>query len=181
MKHSEMLPPVHNLWEKHLYIKGKKASLEMSSGLIPMHHLFLLIFQCSGTPRWHPTFLNLDTCTLESVTDLRNGVTYSGRNVRASHETTVCHKLSSLDGHPTWLSGKESVCQCRRRRFHLWVRKIPWRRKWQPTPGILAWKSPWTEEPGGYSPRSQKEWEATERACHHYIACFWDSALMMIW
>ena len=30
-----------------------------------------------------------------------------------------------------------------------WVRKIPWRRDWQPTPFILAWKIPWTEEPGG--------------------------------
>ena len=29
-----------------------------------------------------------------------------------------------------------------------WVREIPWRRKWQPT-RILAWKIPWTEEPGG--------------------------------
>ena len=28
-----------------------------------------------------------------------------------------------------------------------WVRKIPWRRKWQPTP--VAWRIPWTEEPGG--------------------------------
>ena len=23
--------------------------------------------------------------------------------------------------------------------------KIPWRRKWQPTPSILAWEIPWTE------------------------------------
>ena len=30
-----------------------------------------------------------------------------------------------------------------------WVRKIPWRRKWQRTPVLfLAWKVPWTEEPG---------------------------------
>ena len=33
-----------------------------------------------------------------------------------------------------WLSGKESACQSSRRRFNPWVRKIPWRRKWQPTP-----------------------------------------------
>ena len=36
-----------------------------------------------------------------------------------------------------WLSDKESACQYRRRRrfkFDLWVKKIPWRRKWQPTP-----------------------------------------------
>ena len=33
-------------------------------------------------------------------------------------------------------TGKESTCQCRRHkrcRFSPWVRKIPWRRKWQPT------------------------------------------------
>ena len=35
---------------------------------------------------------------------------------------------------PWWLSGKESADQCRRCRFDPWVRKIPWRRKWQPTP-----------------------------------------------
>ena len=38
------------------------------------------------------------------------------------------------------LSGKESACQCRRlwrHRFDPWVRKIAWRRKWQPTPIFL--------------------------------------------
>ena len=30
---------------------------------------------------------------------------------------------------------------CRRRGFDPWVRKIPWRRKWQPTPAFLAGKS----------------------------------------
>ena len=45
---------------------------------------------------------------------------------------------------PRWLSGKESTCQCRRHRrcgFKPWVRKIPWRRKWQPTPVVLPGKS----------------------------------------
>ena len=28
------------------------------------------------------------------------------------------------------------------------IRKIPWRRKWQPTPVFLPEKIPWTEEPG---------------------------------
>ena len=36
---------------------------------------------------------------------------------------------------------KKSTCQCQRLRFDPWVRKCPWRRKWQPT-GI-----PWIEEP----------------------------------
>ena len=35
---------------------------------------------------------------------------------------------------PWWLSGKESADPRRRCRFDPWVRKIPWKRKWQPTP-----------------------------------------------
>ena len=31
--------------------------------------------------------------------------------------------------------------------FDSWVEKIPWRRKWQPTPVFLPGESPWTEEP----------------------------------
>ena len=37
-------------------------------------------------------------------------------------------------------SGKEPTCQCRRHKrcgFDLWVRKIPWRRKWKSTPVFL--------------------------------------------
>jgi len=44
-------------------------------------------------------------------------------------------------GLPWWLSGKESACQCRRHRFHPWIRKIPWRRKWQLTLVFLTGKS----------------------------------------
>ena len=41
-------------------------------------------------------------------------------------------------GHPRRLSGKEFSCQCKRHRFNPWVRKVLWRRKWQPT----SWKFP---------------------------------------
>ena len=33
-----------------------------------------------------------------------------------------------------WLSDKEYACQCKRSGFDPWVKKIPCRRKWQPTP-----------------------------------------------
>ena len=36
---------------------------------------------------------------------------------------------------------ESSCCQCRRHRFYPWLRKIPWRRKWQPTPTFLPGKS----------------------------------------
>ena len=37
--------------------------------------------------------------------------------------------------------GKESTCQCRGPGFDPWVRKIPWRRAWQPTPVFLPGES----------------------------------------
>ena len=43
-------------------------------------------------------------------------------------------------GLPWWLSCKKSAWQCKRYRrhgFHPWVGKIPWRKKWQPTPVFL--------------------------------------------
>ena len=46
-----------------------------------------------------------------------------------------------------------------------WVGKIPWRRKCQPTP-TLAWRLPWTEEPGGlWSTGSQRV--GHEKATQH--------------
>ena len=55
----------------------------------------------------------------------------------------------TFDTLPWWLSGKEATCQCRRCGFKPCVGKIPWRRKWQPTPIFLPEESSWTEEPGG--------------------------------
>ena len=45
-----------------------------------------------------------------------------------------------LFGLPRWLSSEEPACQSRRPKgfgFGSWVGKIPWRRKWQPTPVFL--------------------------------------------
>ena len=50
-------------------------------------------------------------------------------------------------GLPGWLGATRFCLQCsrcRRCRFDPWVRKSPWRRKWQPTPGFLPRKMPWT-------------------------------------
>ena len=55
-------------------------------------------------------------------------------------------------GHPTWLSGKEPTSQCRRCEFNPWVRKIPWRREWQPTPVCLPGKSHVLRSLAVYSP-----------------------------
>ena len=56
---------------------------------------------------------------------------------------------------PGWLNGKEPAChcsRCKRHRFDPWVGKIPWRRKWQPTPVFLPGKSYGQRSLVGYSP-----------------------------
>ena len=65
-----------------------------------------------------------------------------------------------------WCSGKESTCQCRRCKrcgFNPWVRKIPWRRKWQPTSVFLPGKPHGQRSLAGYSPWDLKELDKTER------------------
>ena len=53
--------------------------------------------------------------------------------------------------------------QCGRPRFEPWVGKIPWRRKWQSTPGLLSGKSHGQRSLVGYSPWGRKESDTTER------------------
>ena len=55
-----------------------------------------------------------------------------------------------------WLNGKESSCQSRRQGFNPQVRKISWRRKWQPTPSFLPEKSHGQRSLVGYSPWAHK-------------------------
>ena len=56
-----------------------------------------------------------------------------------------------LQSFPGNTSGKEPVCQCRRHKrcgFYPWVGKIPLEEGMATHSSILAWRIPWTEEPG---------------------------------
>ena len=69
-------------------------------------------------------------------------------------------------GLPRWRTGKKSACQCRRckrYRFDPWVWKIPWSRKWQPTPVFLPGQFYGQRSLAGFSPCSYKESGTTER------------------
>ena len=68
----------------------------------------------------------------------------------------VRHICIPRQGLPWCLSGKEPTCQCRRYRFDAWVRKIPWRRKLQPTPEYLLGKCHGQRSLEGCSPWDQK-------------------------
>ena len=74
---------------------------------------------------------------------------------------------SGFEGLPRWLSSKESACWCKRHRFNPWVRNIPWRRAWQPTPIFLPRESHGQRSLAGYSSRGRKELDTIDCACTH--------------
>ena len=70
-----------------------------------------------------------------------------------------------------WCSGKESTCQRRRLRrcgFNP-CGKIPWRRRWQPTPVFLPGESNGQRSLVGYSPWGHKESDMTEQLTIHTL------------
>ena len=73
---------------------------------------------------------------------------------------------------PRWLSSKRIHLQGRRHRryrFDPWVRKIPWRRQWQPTPAFLLGKSHGQRSLADYSSKGHKGWDTTERLSTAHI------------
>ena len=69
--------------------------------------------------------------------------------------------LQMEGGFPGGSGGKESAYPCRGREFVPWVRKIPWRRKWQPSPVLLPGESRGQRSLAGYSPWDHKESDTT--------------------
>ena len=75
-------------------------------------------------------------------------------------------------GFPGGASGKDPAYRCRRckrSRLDPWVRKIPWRRAWPPTPVFLPGESHGQRSLAGYSPWGRKELDMTEATHAHVI------------
>ena len=73
----------------------------------------------------------------------------------------ICFCQDYLLGLPWWLRWLRVCLQFRRPRFDPWVWKIPWRRKWLPTPVFLPGKSQGQRSLEGYSLWGHKEWDMT--------------------
>ena len=78
-----------------------------------------------------------------------------------------CMVLLGKMALPRGLSSKKSACKCRRHGFDPWVGKIPWSRKWQPTPVVLPGKFHGQRSLASYSPWGHKESDTTEHARTH--------------
>ena len=72
-------------------------------------------------------------------------------------------------GFPGGASGQEPACQSKRHKrhgFNPWVRKIPWRRAWQPILVFFPGESHGQRSLAGYSPWGRKELDTTEATQH---------------
>ena len=61
---------------------------------------------------------------------------------------------------------KNLPVQCRRPGFDPWVGEISWRREWATHSRILAWRIPWTEEPG------RLQFMGSQRVRHNWVTFF---------
>ena len=91
--------------------------------------------------------------------------------------------FSCFMGFPGGSDSKESACQGRKPVFDPWIRKIPWRSEWLPTPVFLPGECYGQRSLVGYIPRGCKESDTTEwitlSCCfsppsfwHHYVDNF---------
>ena len=83
-------------------------------------------------------------------------------------EGSVERRLQNL-GFPGGSEVKVSACNGRRPKFDPWVGKIPWKRKWQPTPVFLPGESHGRRSLVGYSPQGRKKSDTTERLQFQFI------------
>ena len=93
---------------------------------------------------------------------------------KVGHDLTTKERERDFNdwGFPGGSVCKESACdegdhlQCRRPGFISWVGKIPWRRKWPPTPVFLPGKSHGQRRLAGYSPWGCKGLDMIEQLKH---------------
>ena len=123
---------------------------------------------CWGKANW------MQSLGLAGRTKGKDSFHLTSRSAKDLHCLSLRMKTKCLPLIPKGFSGgtvgKESTCQFRRHKrseFNPWVRKIPWRRTWQPTLVFLPGQSHGQRSLVGYSPWGHKESDTTERACTH--------------
>ena len=134
---------------------------------------------------------------LDGITDLMD-MSLSEVQELVMDREAWCAAIHGIEKSQTWLSDRtelihvlpifldfflyrslvsESACQrrrCKRHGFDPWVGKIPWRRKWQPTPVFLPGKCHGQRRSlAGCSPWGLQESDPAEHACttvrYHHI------------
>ena len=122
---SSLSPLLKNHLLRPFHVTFEMTSLTLT---IPIAHLL-------SSSSLHIPEILLIICSLHSH-PLRDGMPVSSSCLR-NYTLKGIYVSIRL---PRWHSGnsEESACQWRRCKLDPWVRKIPWSRKWQPTPSCLG-------------------------------------------
>ena len=111
----------------------------------------------AGPPGKSPVFL-----FLKEVNQLKK----KGRKIPRKRPLTFCfiswRHRASFWGFPAGSVVNNPPANAGDMGFDPWVGKIPWRRKWQPTPVFLTGESRGQRSLAGYSPQGCKESDTTE-------------------
>ena len=146
-------------WEQSRESAPSSFILRLPSGSSKSQHQKLMESKAEESVQW-PS-ISSGSVSLELT---NQGLKILFKNSRKFQEAKLeCAVWMQLLGLPRWVSGKESACHCRRHEFDPWLRKIPWRREWQPTPVTLPGKSHGQRSLAGYSPWGHKELDTTQQ------------------
>jgi len=91
--------------------------------------------------------------------------------------------VQQSEGFPGGTGGEEHACQCRRckrRRLDPWVRKIPLEEGTATHSSNLAWRSPWTEEPGWLQSTGLQSWTWLSGYHFHFLSVNSEMGIYMV-
>ena len=113
--------------------------------------------------------------TFKIIVEIRK---ISTKYINTQHNVLILYIIHCIFGLPRWLSGEKSTCQWEdtEESINPWIRKITWRRKWQPTPVIMPGRSHGERSLEGYRPWSHKSvghnWAQVAFLCWSSVCLF---------
>ena len=130
-------------------------------------HLSVCDYHCTQVPGWK----GADPGGPRRHKNLPVGHTAASLPCLWINSRAFCQELN-LNRERNGVKGLQTVkclpAKRERPRFDPWVRKIPWRKKWQPSPVLLPGKFHGWRSLVGYSPWGRKESDTTERLHFHF-------------
>ena len=160
-----------SIWMFNGYLKGNRKEVTFESITTPHRHTRWVLFHLTHLSKWCHT-----------VTQIKKVIKHSWLSCLSLWMVVIPpilphNWLFNLFSVPSWASPiahgvknpptKQETQETRG--FDPWLEKMPWRRKMAPHSSILAWRIPWTEEPGGLkimgSQKVRHDW-ATEHSVY---------------
>ena len=151
-------------WEAKHWVFHKDLFLSFKKNCLTVFKFILCLASLKGIQDLNSPIRAQTHVALETQ-NLTTGPPGNSQGPISCHFQCFCHFLLHLYTSFLVFPGgqwERITFQCRRCGFSPWFRKIPWRRKWLPTPAFLPGESHGQKSLVGYSPRGHKELDTIE-------------------